>query len=79
MLGDFNFAEPNAVIAFAGPRVVKETTGKDLPEGFQLPEGRVKPWGTGHAVLAARNAIETPFAVINADDFFSIQMALISP
>lgn len=38
MLGDFNFAEPNALIGFAGPRVVKETIGKDLPEGFQRSE-----------------------------------------
>jgi len=38
MLGDINIAEPNALIAFAGPRVVKETIGKDLPEGFQRSE-----------------------------------------
>ena len=42
----------------------------DLPEGFTLPEGRTKPWGTSHAVLAARNVIDAPFAVINADDFY---------
>jgi acetyl-CoA carboxylase carboxyl transferase subunit beta len=38
MLGDVNIAEPNALIGFAGPRVVKETIGKDLPEGFQTSE-----------------------------------------
>ena len=38
MLGDVNFAEPNALVAFAGPRVVKDTTGKELPEGFQRAE-----------------------------------------
>jgi acetyl-CoA carboxylase carboxyl transferase subunit beta len=38
MLGDVNFAEPNALVAFAGPRVVKDTTGKDLPPGFQYSE-----------------------------------------
>lgn len=38
MLGDLNFAEPNALIGFAGPRVIKETIGKDLPEGFQRSE-----------------------------------------
>jgi len=38
MLGDVNFAEPNALIGFAGPRVIKDTTGKDLPEGFQRSE-----------------------------------------
>ena len=42
----------------------------DIPEGFQVPEGRVKPWGTGHAVLAARRAVDGPFAVINADDYY---------
>ena len=41
-----------------------------LPEGFTVPEGRVKPWGTGHAVLCARGCIDGPFAVINADDFY---------
>ncbi len=41
-----------------------------LPPGFVLPEGRTKPWGTGQAVLACRNAIQTPFTVINADDFY---------
>ncbi|MGF7138787.1 nucleotidyltransferase family protein [Roseimarinus sediminis] len=42
----------------------------DLPEGFSIPEGRAKPWGTGHAIRAARKAISTPFAAINADDFY---------
>lgn len=41
-----------------------------LPEGYQLPEGREKPWGTGHAILMAKEAIDEPFAVINADDFY---------
>lgn len=45
----------------------------DLPEGFTLPEERVKPWGTGQAVMAARHAIDTPFAVANADDFYGSQ------
>ncbi|MBP3389173.1 MAG: NTP transferase domain-containing protein [Clostridia bacterium] len=41
-----------------------------LPAGFAVPEGRQKPYGTGHAVLCARDAVKTPFAVINADDFY---------
>ena len=41
-----------------------------LPEGFKVPEGRKKPWGTGHAVLSAKDAIKVPFAVINADDYY---------
>ena len=42
----------------------------DLPGGFSVPLGRVKPWGTLHAVLAARDLLTEPFAVINADDFY---------
>ncbi len=41
-----------------------------LPEGYKLPEDRVKPWGTAHAVLMARETIHEPFAVINADDYY---------
>ncbi len=43
---------------------------EDLPEGVAIPEGRVKPWGTCHAVLAAKDLIDGPFAVINADDYY---------
>lgn len=42
----------------------------DLPEGYKAPEGRVKPWGTCHAVLACRKIVGGPFAVINADDYY---------
>ena len=42
----------------------------ELPAGFTIPEGRVKPWGTCHAVLAAKDLIDGPFAVINADDYY---------
>lgn len=45
----------------------------DLPAGYTLPAGRVKPWGTGHAVLAARGEVTTPFAVINADDYYGAE------
>ncbi len=41
-----------------------------LPEGYAVPEGRTKPWGTGHAVLCCRGVVDGPFAVINADDFY---------
>ena len=43
---------------------------KNLPEGYEVPEGRVKPWGTGHAVLSCIDEIDGPFAVINADDYY---------
>lgn len=42
----------------------------DLPKGFAVPEGRVKPWGTGHAIWAARHVINEPFCAVNADDFY---------
>ena len=42
----------------------------NIPEGFEVPEGRVKPWGTAHAVLSAIDQIDGPFAVINADDYY---------
>ena len=42
----------------------------NLPEGYQVPEGRVKPWGTGHAIMSCIDVIDGPFAVINADDYY---------
>ena len=42
----------------------------NIPEGFEVPEGRVKPWGTAHAVLSCIDQIDGPFAVINADDYY---------
>jgi choline kinase len=42
----------------------------NIPEGFSVPEGRVKPWGTAHAVLSAKSVVDGPFAVINADDYY---------
>ena len=44
-----------------------------LPQGFTVPEGRTKPWGTGHAVLAARKLVDAPFCAINADDFYGAE------
>lgn len=41
-----------------------------LPQGYAVPEGRTKPWGTSHAILSAKNVIDGPFAVINADDYY---------
>ena len=43
-----------------------------LPEGYQVPKDRIKPWGTGHAVLSAGSEIDAPFAVINADDYYGV-------
>ena len=60
-----------------GDRIAKSINVKyafqelgDLPEGYAVPEGRVQPWGTCHAILAARKVVDGPFAVINADDYY---------
>lgn len=45
----------------------------NLPEGFDVPEGRVKPWGTAHAIYSCKDVIDGPFAVINADDYYGAQ------
>ena len=45
----------------------------DLPNGFQCPEGRQKPWGTGHAILTAAKMINEPFVAINGDDFYGLE------
>lgn len=45
----------------------------DLPEGYAVPADRVKPWGTSQAILAARDIIDAPFAVINADDYYGVE------
>ncbi len=42
----------------------------DLPEGFEVPEGRTKPWGTGQAVLCCKDVVKEPFVIINADDYY---------
>ena len=43
---------------------------QNIPEGYEVPEGRVKPWGTGHAIMSCIDVIDGPFAVINADDYY---------
>ena len=44
-----------------------------LPDGFSVPEGREKPWGTGHAILCCKDVVKEPFMVINADDFYGAE------
>ena len=77
------------VVSEASERPVRETFGArygdrvDLgyvrqeldmvPEGFAVPRGREKPWGTGHATLVADSSVDEPFAVINADDFYGAE------
>lgn len=60
-----------AVCAARGVQVAYAFQSLDaVPEGATVPEGRTKPWGTGQAVLSARDVIDCPFAVINADDYY---------
>ena len=59
-------AEGKFEVAYAFQRLT------DIPEGFTVPTERIKPWGTGQAVLAAGDFIDAPFAVINADDYYGV-------
>ncbi|MDR2931366.1 MAG: NTP transferase domain-containing protein [Propionibacteriaceae bacterium] len=66
-----------SLIAQVGDRLARhvdlkyaDQTLDDLPAGFRVPPGRVKPWGTAHAVMAAAPYVDGPFAVFNADDFY---------
>ncbi len=73
---DFKAALGRRMERFFDVRYVYQELDR-LPEGSTVPEGRRKPWGTGHAVLCAKEAIDGPFAVLNADDYYgaaSIQM-----
>lgn len=66
---DFREVIGDRIAAFVDLRYAYQRL-EALPEGFRVPEGRTKPWGTAHAVLCARRWIDGPFAVINADDFY---------
>jgi UTP-glucose-1-phosphate uridylyltransferase len=68
-VGDFQEIVLKRAMKKADIRFVFQELNK-LPQGIQLPADRKKPWGTGHAVLMAEPEIDTPFAVINADDFY---------
>jgi UTP-glucose-1-phosphate uridylyltransferase len=70
---DFEAAFRDGVAAKFEDRIPVEfafQTLNRLPQGFFVPEGRDKPWGTTHAILCARDVVREPFAVINADDFY---------
>ncbi|MGN0803510.1 MAG: NDP-sugar synthase [Candidatus Faecivicinus sp.] len=69
MEADFRAAIGDRIAPFVDLQYAYQTLDK-LPEGCAIPEGRTKPWGTGHAVLCAADRIDGPFAVINADDFY---------
>ena len=66
---DFRAAIADRMARYFDVRLVFQELDR-LPEGFSVPEGRVKPWGTAHATLCAADEVDGPFAVINADDFY---------
>ncbi len=66
---DFKAAVGNRIEKQMGVSYVFQDL-KKIPEGFSVPEGRTKPWGTAHAILCCEEAVDGPFAVINADDFY---------
>lgn len=49
---------------------------ENLPYGYEVPEGRVKPWGTGHAIWCCKNVVKDDFAIVNADDFYGLDAYL---
>ena len=69
MEADFRAAIGDRIARNVALTYAYQTTDR-LPEGFTVPEGRVKPWGTAHAVLCALDQVDGPFAVINADDVY---------
>ena len=66
---DFRAAIADRMAKYYDVRLVFQELDR-LPEGFSVPAGRVKPWGTAHATLCAADEVDGPFAVINADDFY---------
>lgn len=66
---DFKNAVGTRMEQFFDVRYVFQELDK-LPEGFSVPEGRTKPWGTAHAIACAKDAIDGPFAVLNSDDYY---------
>jgi len=66
---DFKASIGDRISEFVDVEYVYQELDK-LPEGYSVPEQRVKPWGTGHAILCCKDVIDGPFAVINADDYY---------
>ena len=69
MEADFRAAIGDRIAAHADLQYAHQTLDR-LPAGYSVPEGRTKPWGTGHAVLCAAEFVDGPFSAVNADDFY---------
>lgn len=70
MLEDFEEAISRRISGRIEVAYAFQSLERHLPEGFELPDGRRRPWGTAHAVLCCREVVDGPFAMINADDFY---------
>ena len=70
MLEDFEEAIGRRVSGHIETAYAFQSLERLLPPGYAVPEGRVRPWGTAHALLCCREAVDGPFAMINADDFY---------
>lgn len=70
MRGDFEDAIGRRVSGHIETVYAYQSLDRCLPEGYSVPEGRVRPWGTAHALLCCREVLDGPFAMINADDFY---------
>ena len=68
---DFKEAIGNKLSQYCEVEYVFQDITK-LPEGLNVPEGRVKPWGTAHAIMCCKEVVDAPFAVINADDYYGV-------
>lgn len=66
---DFKASIGDRISKFVDVEYVYQELDK-IPEGFEIPEGRVKPWGTAHAILCCKDVIDGPFAVVNSDDYY---------
>ena len=73
---DFKKAIGNKIADHIKVEYVFQEMDACLPEGYEIPADRVKPWGTAHAILCCKNVIHEPFAVINADDYYGIACLL---
>lgn len=67
---DFDEVIGKPLSRYVETEYVFQQIDKLLPDGFAIPEGRVKPWGTGHALLCCKEVLDGPFALINADDYY---------
>lgn len=67
---DFREVSGKRIEKMMDTHYVFQEIDSNLPQGFNVPDGRIKPWGTAHAILCAKDKVSTPFCAINADDYY---------